>query len=95
MNYQHRFRVQAPLQAVADFHSYPDAMAAITPPPIFVQVHQAPPRVADGEAMDFTMWLGPLPLRWRAPWTTGKPMWWTNWRSRCAAIPCGGLSGWA
>lgn len=66
MNYQYRFRVQAPLQAVADFHSYPDAMAAITPPPIFVQVHQAPPRVADGEAMDFTMWLGPLPLRWRA-----------------------------
>ena len=40
MIYQHRFRVQAPVQAVADFHSYPDAMAVITPPPIFVQVHQ-------------------------------------------------------
>ena len=55
MKYQHRFRVQAPVQAVADFHSYPDAMAAITPPPIFVQVHQAPPRVAEGQSMDFTM----------------------------------------
>lgn len=66
MNYQHRFRVEAPLQTVADFHSYPDAMAAITPPPIFVQVHQAPPRVAEGQQMDFTMWLGPLPLRWQA-----------------------------
>lgn len=66
MNYQHRFRVQAPVQAVADFHSYPDAMAAITPPPIFVQVHHAPPRVAEGQQMDFTMWLGPLPLRWQA-----------------------------
>jgi ligand-binding SRPBCC domain-containing protein len=66
MNYQHRFRVQAPLQAVADFHSYPDAMAAITPPPIFVRVHETPPRVAEGQAMDFTMWLGPLPLRWQA-----------------------------
>ncbi len=66
MNYQHRFRVQAPLHAVAEFHSHPDAMAAITPPPIFVQVRQAPPRVADGQAMDFTMWLGPLPLRWQA-----------------------------
>ena len=66
MNYQHRFRVQAPLQAVADFHSYPDAMSAITPPPIFVQVHSAPPRVAEGRPMDFTMWLGPLPLRWQA-----------------------------
>ncbi len=65
MNYQHRFRVQAPLEAVAEFHSHPAAMAAITPPPIFVQVHQAPP-AADGQAMDFTMWLGPLPLRWQA-----------------------------
>ena len=66
MNYQHRFRVQAPLEVVAEFHSLPDAMAAITPPPIFVQVHQAPPRVTDGQGMDFTMWLGPLPLRWQA-----------------------------
>ncbi len=66
MRYQHRFRVQAPLQTVAEFHSYPDAMAAITPPPIFVQVHQAPTRVAEGQQMDFTMWLGPLPLRWQA-----------------------------
>ncbi|HSN73734.1 MAG TPA: hypothetical protein VL334_01435 [Anaerolineae bacterium] len=66
MNYQHRFRVQAPMQTVAEFHSYPDAMAAITPPPIFVQVHQAPARVAEGQQMDFTMWLGPLPLRWQA-----------------------------
>lgn len=66
MNYQHRFRVQAPVQVVAEFHSYPDAMAAITPPPIFVQVHSAPPRVAEGQTMDFTMWLGPLPLRWQA-----------------------------
>jgi len=66
MNYQHRFRVQAPIQAVADFHSYPGAMAAITPPPIVVQVHSAPERVAEGQQMDFTMWLGPLPLRWQA-----------------------------
>lgn len=66
MNYQHRFRVRAPVQAVADFHSYPAAMAAITPPPIFVQVHSAPERVAEGQQMDFTMWLGPLPLRWQA-----------------------------
>lgn len=66
MKYQHRFRVQAPAEAVAEFHSYPDAMAAITPPPIFVQVHSAPPRVVEGQQMDFTMWLGPLPLRWQA-----------------------------
>jgi ligand-binding SRPBCC domain-containing protein len=66
MKYQHRFRVQAPVEAVAEFHSYPDTMAAITPPPIFVQVHNAPARVVEGQQMDFTMWLGPLPLRWQA-----------------------------
>ena len=32
MNYQHRFRVQAPLEAVAEFHSHPAAMAAIRSP---------------------------------------------------------------
>ena len=66
MKYQHRFRVQAPAQAVAEFHSYPAAMPAITPPPIAVQVHSAPPRVVDGAEMAFTLWLGPLPLRWQA-----------------------------
>lgn len=66
MNYQHRFRVRAPLETVAEFHSDPAAMAAITPPPILVRVHRAPPRVTEGQQMDFTMWLGPLPLRWQA-----------------------------
>jgi hypothetical protein len=32
-------------------------MAAITPPPIIVKVHHAPPVLADGDEMDFTMWL--------------------------------------
>ena len=41
-------------------------MAAITPPPIIVQVHHAPPVLADGDEMDFTMWLGPLPVHWLA-----------------------------
>ena len=66
MNYQHRFRVNAPVQAVADFHSRLSAMAAITPPPILVQVHKAPEHLAEGDEMDFTLWLGPLPIHWVA-----------------------------
>ena len=66
MRYTHRFRVQAPVEAVAAFHATPDAMAAITPPPIRVEVHRAPARIADGEQMDFTLRAGPLPLRWLA-----------------------------
>ena len=66
MRYQHRFRVHAPLQVVADFHSRSASMAAITPPPIVVRVHHAPEIQRDGDEMDFTMWIGPLPVRWVA-----------------------------
>jgi ligand-binding SRPBCC domain-containing protein len=41
-------------------------MAAITPPPIVVRVHAAPPILRSGDRMDFTLWMGPLPLHWIA-----------------------------
>jgi ligand-binding SRPBCC domain-containing protein len=41
-------------------------MGDITPPPAVVKVHQAPARLDDGDEMDFTVWLGPLPVRWKA-----------------------------
>ena len=66
MRYQHRFVVNAPLADVARFHSQSASMGAITPPPIIVRVHSAPPVLAEGDTMDFTMWLGPLPIRWLA-----------------------------
>jgi ligand-binding SRPBCC domain-containing protein len=66
MKYQHSFQVRAPLSEVADFHSRSSSMAAITPPPAVVRVHQAPARLHEGDEMDFTLWLGPLPLHWLA-----------------------------
>jgi ligand-binding SRPBCC domain-containing protein len=66
MKFKHEFRVRAPLAAVANFHSRADSMAAITPPLVPVQMKQAPPRLGTGDEMAFTMWLGPLPVRWRA-----------------------------
>ena len=66
MEYQHRFEVKAPLAAVAEFHTQSASMGAITPPPVVVRVHRAPARLDDGDEMDFTMWLGPLPIRWLA-----------------------------
>lgn len=66
MQYNHRFEVSAPLEAVVDFHRQSASMAAITPPPIVVRVHSAPQRLMDGDQMDFTMWLGPFPIRWVA-----------------------------
>jgi ligand-binding SRPBCC domain-containing protein len=66
MRYEHRFRVRASLAVVADFHRRAASMPAITPPPIFVRVHRAPAILVDGDEMDFTMWAGPLPMRWVA-----------------------------
>ena len=66
MRYRHRFRVRAPLAAVAEFHGRADSMAAITPPIIPIRIKGTPPQLAAGSEMAFTMWLGPLPVKWRA-----------------------------
>jgi ligand-binding SRPBCC domain-containing protein len=66
MIYTHRFLVRTPLADVSAFHRQSASMGAITPPPIVVRVHEAPPLLSAGDRMDFTMWLGPLPVRWIA-----------------------------
>ena len=66
MRYRHRFRVRAPQSAVAEFHVCADSMEAITPPIIPVHIEETPPRLVAGSQIAFTMWLGPLPVKWRA-----------------------------
>ncbi|MGQ9491566.1 MAG: SRPBCC family protein [Anaerolineae bacterium] len=66
MRFTHTFRVNAPQSAVADFHSRSASMPAITPPPMIVRVHAAPPQLTTGDVMDFTLWAGPIPVRWVA-----------------------------
>ena len=66
MIYTHQFVVVAPLDDVRAFHSRSASMGAITPPPVIVRVHRAPDLLDEGDEMDFTMWLGPLPIRWLA-----------------------------
>lgn len=59
------FQVNAPLEVVAQFHRDPTALRLLTLPPIIVQIHRAEP-LAEGSQVDFTLWLGPLPVRWLA-----------------------------
>ena len=63
--YRHTFQVNAPLAAVADFHRSTAALRQLSPPPMIVQFHRIEP-MADGSISDFTMWLGPVPIRWVA-----------------------------
>jgi ligand-binding SRPBCC domain-containing protein len=63
--FESSFRVDAPLARVAEFHRSPAALRKLSPPPIFVQFHRLEP-LAEGSLADFTLWFGPLPVRWRA-----------------------------
>jgi ligand-binding SRPBCC domain-containing protein len=66
MKFTHRFLITARVDEVAAFHSRSTSMAAITPPPLIARVHSAPERLDNGDVMDFTLWAGPVPIRWTA-----------------------------
>lgn len=59
------FEVDAPQKAVRDFHHDTRALKRLTPPPTIVQLHSVEP-LAEGSTSIFTLWIGPLPLRWTA-----------------------------
>lgn len=63
--FDYRFRVDAPLQAVQEFHRDTRALRRLTPPPTLVQLHSVEP-LAEGSVSRFTLWVGPLPLHWTA-----------------------------
>jgi ligand-binding SRPBCC domain-containing protein len=63
--YSHRFQVQAPLARVAEFHRDTRALKHLTPPPLIVRFNELQ-SMAEGSIADFTMWFGPLPIRWVA-----------------------------
>jgi ligand-binding SRPBCC domain-containing protein len=66
MQFDHRFRVAAPLSDVRAFHARSAGMGELTPPPAIVRVHEAPELLGEGDTMRFTIWLGPVPVRWLA-----------------------------
>jgi len=63
--YRHSFTVNAPLLAVAEFHKDTHALRQLTPPPLIVQFNNVEP-LREGSLADFTMWAGPVPVRWVA-----------------------------
>ena len=62
--FQHDFRVRAPLSRVAAFHRDPETLKKLTPPPIIIRFTRIEP-LQEGSTAEFTMWIGPLPVRWR------------------------------
>jgi ligand-binding SRPBCC domain-containing protein len=63
--FDYSFTVDAPLEAVRDFHHDTSALKTLTPPPTIVQLHSIEP-LGEGSVSRFTLWVGPLPLPWKA-----------------------------
>ncbi|MCC6615569.1 MAG: hypothetical protein IT320_19000 [Anaerolineae bacterium] len=57
--------------ACRDFHAAPGAFRRLTPPPIFVQVHRDDIRDLTAGDVEFTLWMGPIPVRWHAQHAPG------------------------
>ncbi len=67
-----RFVVPASLEAVSAFHFQPGILKVLTPPLMIMQVHRFEP-LAEGSIAEFTMWMGPLPVYWRAVHSNVSP----------------------
>ncbi len=63
--FTYEFLVAAPIEAVRQFHRDTSALKRLTPPPTIVQLQSIEP-LSEGSVSRFTLWVGPLPLRWKA-----------------------------
>ncbi len=63
--FDYRFQVDASVEAVRAFHGSTSVLRKLTPPPTWMQVHRFG-ELEENMIAEFTMWLGPIPLRWKA-----------------------------
>ena len=66
MKFEHRFQVNASQQEVAEFHSHTTGFKALVPPFTPAVIHSAPDPLVEGSILDFTLWAGPIPIRWES-----------------------------
>ena len=75
--FEFRFTVSAPVEAVSAFHFQPGILKKLTPPLMIMQVHKFEP-LAEGSIGEFTMWMGPIPVRWKAVHSDVSPAGFTD-----------------
>lgn len=66
MKFEHIFTVEARVAAVADFHYRPSGLKSLTPPFAFMRFHTLPDYLTQNSVLIFSMWLGPIPIRWES-----------------------------
>ena len=69
--FEQRSVIVTTMQRVLEFHQKRQALAVLTPPPIFVQlIRDERTSLTEGE-LEFVLWFGPFPLRWLAQHEAG------------------------
>lgn len=58
--------INTSLEALQRFHADPRALAKLTPPPIVMRLHRDERSSMTQGEIEFTLWFGPLPIRWIA-----------------------------
>jgi ligand-binding SRPBCC domain-containing protein len=98
--YQKRSVFRTTLEKIEAFHKDPTALKKLTPPPIFIQVHADHRTSLTAGDLDFTLWFGPLPVRWLArhealtglgfvDWQVSGPMSYWRHEHRFEEVPGG------
>lgn len=72
-DFSRSFKVNAPLKQVAEFHSDSRALKTLTPPITHIQLQNIEP-LGEGSIADFVIWLGPIPVHWKAKHSDVDPM---------------------
>lgn len=64
--FEHRSVMDTTVEALMAFHEHPRAFQRLTPPPVFIQVHRKEMAALNDGEVEFTMWMGLIPVRWIA-----------------------------
>lgn len=66
LEFVHRFAVRAEASRVREFHFDPRSLERISPPFIPIRFRTLPVQLKQGARLEFTLYLGPLPVHWQA-----------------------------
>ncbi len=63
--FENRFIVSGSVDDVDRFHRAPETFGRLVPPGLILQIHRQD-TLAEGSVNEFTMWMGPIPVYWKA-----------------------------
>lgn len=64
--YEKSTTMRGTLEALRAFHEAPDVFGKLAPPPIFARVQEDNRTSLTEGDLRFTLWFGPIPIRWHA-----------------------------